>query len=386
MDVLNKLTADWKDVKEVIVYGLGRVAQRNIGKIIEDFKVPFIIDNAVCKERKSYRGIPVLAVDEVTSRIFDYKILVVTSTLAYDSIKKELVELGLEEYSDFCRWEEFLPEWYWKYRGEVCISQLFSTITSRCTLRCNYCSMLMPEYESQYTYTVDDIVKDFELLFQKIDYLTSWYVMGGEPLLHKDLGNIVESVYDRFHQKIGYMQIITNGTIVPDAELIRVIRKCNVNVRVSDYTHAVPYTNKYDEVIQCLQDNEIDYTVSCYKTWVNLGFPREDVCISENPEVLRQHMLNCAKGCHSMNDGKLFFCGLLYASEKLGLYNLKDTDYIDLNRSINDNTKEEVLRYFLGDVEGGYISLCRYCRGQGTDNRCVVPAAEQRKSKTGDLK
>lgn len=378
-DVLNKLSEDWKDVTEVMVYGFGRVAQRNIGKIIDDFDVKYIIDNEVSRTEKNYKGIPIVSLEEIERQIGQYKIIVATSTLAYASIKSDLDRLGLGEYVDYCRWEEFMPEWYWKYRGQVCVSQLFSTVTSRCTFKCKYCSMLMPEYKNHYTYTAEDIAKDFELLFQQIDYLTSWYVMGGEPLLHRDLDKILEIIYDRYHEKIGYIQVITNGSLVPPPNLIRVFQKCQVNVRVSDYTHAVSYEKKYNEVLKCLQENAVDYTISCYKTWVDLGFPRENICISDCAKTLKEHMLNCAKGCHSMNDGNLYFCGLLHAVNKLGIYQLKDTDYIDLKAIKKNDVKEreKILRYFLGDVASEYISLCKFCRGQGTDNPCVVPAAEQ---------
>ena len=50
-----------------------------------------------------------------------------------------------------------------------------------------------------------------------------------------------------------------------------------------------------------------------------------------------------------MHDKKLYFCGLLYASEKIGLYQLQPGDYVDLTKSSGDEItdKEEILKYFL---------------------------------------
>lgn len=376
---LNKLSEDWKDLEEIIVYGFGRVAQRNIKKLKQDFRIKYIIDNNPALGIYSYEGIPVQKLDAVKEELRKYKIIVPTSTLAYDSISKDLKPLGLEEYKDYCRLEEFLPEWYWKYRNQVCVSQIFSTVTSRCTFKCKYCSMLMTHYTEHYDYKVQDIIEDFDCLFRRLDYLCSYYVIGGEPLINKDLPEILETVYEKYGNKIGYMQIITNGSIVPNEELIRVLKKCNVCVRVSDYTHAIPYNKKLQEVINCLKKNDIEYAISKYETWANLGFPEKIEPIGDTKEELRCHMLNCAKGCHSMNDKKLYFCGLLYASEKIGLYQLQPGDYVDLTKSSGDEItdKEEILKYFLGDVQNGYISLCKICRGQGTDNPFMIPVAEQ---------
>lgn len=376
---LNKLTDDWKDLKEIIVYGFGRVAQRNIKKIKEDFCIKYIVDNNPALGIYSYEDIPVQKFETVKEELKKYKVIVPTSTLAYASIAKDLVSLGLEEYKDFCRLEEFLPEWYWKYRNQVCVSQIFSTVTSRCTFKCKYCSMLMTHYKEHYDYGVQDIIDDFDLLFQRVDYLSSYYVIGGEPLVNKELPVILERVYEKYGDRIGYMQIITNGSIVPNAELIRVLKKCKVCVRVSDYTHAIPYGKKLQEVIDCLKENEIEYAISKYEIWANLGFPEKIDPIGETREELRCHMLNCAKGCHSMNDKKLYFCGLLYASEKIGLYQLEQGDFVDLTKTSGNQIqdKEEILKYFLGDVPNGYISLCKICRGQGADNPVMIPVAEQ---------
>ena len=44
-NVLNRLSEDWNDLIEIIVYGYGRVSVRNIGKLQQDFQIKYIIDN-----------------------------------------------------------------------------------------------------------------------------------------------------------------------------------------------------------------------------------------------------------------------------------------------------------------------------------------------------
>lgn len=38
-DVLNRLSDSWKDLREIVVYGFGKVAQRNIDIIMRDIDI-----------------------------------------------------------------------------------------------------------------------------------------------------------------------------------------------------------------------------------------------------------------------------------------------------------------------------------------------------------
>lgn len=384
LNVLNRLSEEWNDLKEIIVYGYGRVAARNIGKLWKDFKIKYIIDNNPELQGESYKEIPIHTFEQTKARIQGTKIIVATSALAYASISKELNSIGLKEFQDFCRLEDFMPEWYWKNKHEVCLSQMFSSVTSRCTFNCKYCNMLIPYYNknNHYDYTAEDIMADFDVFFQRVDYLTSYFVIGGEPLINKDLSRIMEMVFDKYGSKIGYMQIISNGSIVPDKELMRVIKKCDIHVRLSDYTHVLPYKEKLQQVKDTLTENGIPYSMSIYETWMDPGFPDKVSPIGKTAEEARKHMLLCSPGCHILADKKVYYCGLVFSSEKCGLYKLKPEDYVDLERTqgiIED--KEEILKYCLGCVKNDYISICNICRGSGSDNEHMVGVAEQKERK-----
>lgn len=380
LNVLDRLSEDWNSLEEIIVYGYGRVAARNIGKLWKDFKITGIIDNNPKLQGENYRGIPIQTFEQAKGQIQNTKIIVATSALAYASIAKDLEGIGLVEFQDFSRLEDFMPEWYWKNRQEVCLSQMFSSVTSRCTFNCKYCNMLMPYYNdtNHYDYKAEDILADFDVFFQRVDYLTSYFVIGGEPLLNKDLSRILEMVFEKYGTRIGYMQIISNGSIVPDDELMRVIKKCDIQVRLSDYTHVLPYGKKLQQVKDVLKENGISYSMSIYETWMDPGFPEAVEPIGKTREEARKHMLLCSPGCHILSDKKVFYCGLIFSSEKCGLYKLQPGDYVDLEKSSGQHTdKEEILKYCLGCVKNDYISICNICRGSGSDNPHVIGVAEQ---------
>ena len=59
-DVLNRLTDSWQDLREIVVYGFGKVARRNIDKIAREFSVKCIVDNdPKYADGGSYQGIAI---------------------------------------------------------------------------------------------------------------------------------------------------------------------------------------------------------------------------------------------------------------------------------------------------------------------------------------
>ena len=381
-DVLNRLTDSWQDLQEIAVYGFGKVAQRNIDKIARDFSVKCIVDNAPkYAEEGSYQGIAIRNLQAAKEILKKYKVIVCTSSLAYASIQKDLQSLGLREFEDYCRLEDFMPEWYWKYRREVVISQMSSSITSRCTLNCERCNVFMPYYKEHYDTTADELLQDMDLLFQRVDYLTSYFVFGGEPLLNKNLPEMLRRVYEKYHGRIGYMQIITNGTVVPSQELLEACEACKVKIRLSDYTRQVPYEKKLAEVKETLDKSKVEWSMGVYDTWLSLEFPVVKKPIAPNPEEAKKHMLACSQGCHMVGDGRLYYCGALCNAQRCGLWQLREGDYVDLEKSEGslEQDKLRVLRYCLGDVDKKYISLCNVCWGAGADNPHEVVAGVQMK-------
>lgn len=378
-DVLDRLTDDWKDLRDIVVYGFGKVAQRNIGKLHRDFSIQYIVDNGKDKGGIQYQGIPIQPFKIVKDIISSCKIIVCTSSLAYASIQKDLQSIGLKEYQDYCRLEDFMPEWYWKYRGEVVISQMSSSVTSRCTLNCRDCNVFMPYYKEHYNSTAEEIMRDLDLLFRRVDYLTSYFLFGGEPFLNENLPTILTGVYEKYHDRIGYMQIITNGTVLPSEELLDVCKRYDVKIRLSDYTRQVLYRKRLDEVKDKLSNAELDWSMGVYETWLALCFPEKKEPIAKSAEEAKKHMLACSQGCHMVGDGKLYYCGALCSAKRCGLWKMREGDYVDLTKSEGalEADKLRILRYCLGDVDQQFISMCNVCWGAGADNPHEVIAGVQ---------
>lgn len=58
---LNSLSEDWNNVSEIVVFGFGRTAIRNVDKLAQDFKIAMIVDNDPQIHGKKYRNCEVLS-------------------------------------------------------------------------------------------------------------------------------------------------------------------------------------------------------------------------------------------------------------------------------------------------------------------------------------
>lgn len=383
--MVRKLTNDWNNIKSLTIYGYGRKAVRMINFLSRDFEITSIIDNNPKLRGKMINSVSIQPLEIYKKNIKNAKILVTVGGVSYFSIKNSLEELGLIEYVDFCSYEVFLTEWYWKNRNKVIMSESYITITSRCTFRCKYCDQLMPYYtkETHWETSIEEIDQTMEAFFSKADYLVSFFVVGGEPLLYKKLPELMTMICEKYGDKIGYIQIITNASIVPSVELMRVIKKYDIDIRLSDYTCAIDYANKMEEVKNVLISNGISYSMSKYEKWYDTGIPGKEVAQFDSLERIRQHAIDCAP-CHVIADKKFFYCGSYYNSVRCGFIEPSEDGYIDLEKETNLDSKLELLSYSRGFVKAGYLNVCNHCFGKsGKHLREVEPAVQLERNVNG---
>lgn len=364
----------WENLNTAIAYGFGQVGKRYIELFQKHFSVKYIVDNN--SEIDSWRGIPVISVQEMIALRNDEKIVIFASRTAYQSIKKSLEQYELKEPRDFCKFDDFITNWYWQFENKNVLREVHTSINTNCTFKCKNCNMFMPHYKCHYQYALEDLKRDFELFFSKIDYVYVFSLLGGEPFLNKELGVIIEEINKCYSSKIGRIEIITNGSLLPDAEVVKTLRKCNVTLRISDYTIQIPYKKRLEELCELLESNEIEYSVESSLKWTDFMFPDKEC---EKIADVRRHMLCCSPEFHGLNDGKFYYCHVAWSAEKAGLIELKDTDCIDLaSIDVNDkNACRRIVDHADGKIDSGYVSLCEFCMGCGDDNKNFIPVGEQ---------
>ena len=373
------LSQEWNNLDTIIIYGMGLVANRFIDKILQDFQVPYIVDHK--KKGMKYKNISIVEYEDVKEDVVrdKKKIVVMTSQRVYSDIRNILEADGLLEYKDFCRIEQFAVEWYQTNRNQTNIIQVNTAVTTWCTLNCKKCNMFMPYYENNKRkhYTFAEMKEDIDLLLDYVDYIFWYNFLGGEPLLNRELKDIIAYVGENYSDRVGRMGITTNGTIVPNDETLLQLKKYNVMVSISDYTENVIYVDKMRDVIKKLNEWEIPYQRNMMTEWKDFGFPLEPFHWGEDEVAL--HMKNCSPFFHGINDKKLYYCHVVWSAEKAGIYTIPKTDYIDLTQldctKLED--KRKISRYCAGECERGFLGFCMLCGGCGADNMRIIPVGVQ---------
>lgn len=374
-----KLSEDWMNISEIIIYGFGLVAEVVFDQICSDIDVKFVIDNKLGINGTKYNGIPVYSYEDCKHMIGKIKIVIAADTVSAAEIVESLKEDDYYEDRDFTTIERFVTEWYYRRFHKANLLEMHTSITTRCTFNCRYCNIFMPYYKERIDYTFEEFKKNVDMLFHHIDYVFKYQLIGGEPFLNKDLSQMIRYLYEKYDERIGMIRIITNGGIVPDDELVDAMKTCKCDVLLSNYTHSIPYKEKYEKVKSTLLDNGIKYGELISQRWRDVGFPHNPRNIPLNK--VREHMLTCATFWHGLVDEKLYYCNCTWSAANTGLYNIEKTDYLDL-KTLDDseNGKIQILQFVLGDSQPGYYnSFCRVCGGCGKDNDCVVASGEQLK-------
>ncbi len=377
LQLLNRLTSDWKDIDGIIPYGVGLGASHSLKRIMKDFNVPFLVDIDESKWNRKFLGLDIIGPEAMLRLRNQRKIIVTIAPRRYEEIKKQFTAYGLAEYKDFCHIREFAVEWYYKYRRECCIFTIDVAITTECTLLCGHCNMFTPYYRKRTSCSFSDMKNNFDLLFGRVDFVFVLRILGGEPLLNRDLERIVEYLHQCHGAKFGTVTITTNGTMIPDEELLTVCKRYDVVFEISNYKGATKDRNQTGLLTAVLREKGISYTRRDNLVWRDFHFPAKRFLVEESSA--RRHMMECDPGWRGLNDGKFYFCNCAWSAEKAGLFALEKADYIDLVelREHAEEDRMKLLKYSLGVMENGYMSFCRVCAGCGPDNGSHVVAGEQ---------
>ncbi len=369
-----RLTKDWNNIGQIIIYGYGNTARVFLGNLRQFIGIRLIIDNDPSKHG-SFEGIPICTVDEAGDALFQYKIIILAETIAYGKIKGSLVKKGLIENQHFTSLERFICEWLFVSKNKKSLMEVHSAVTSKCTLKCKKCNMFVPGYKEHITFSVKELINNIDLLMQNIDYLFKYQIVGGEPFLNPDLCGFLKYIGKKYRQRIGWIRIVTNGTVEPSEELCDVLVTYDMELSISDYTAEVAYSSRLEQIIKKIKQFGVRYTVNESLLWRDFNFP--GIIQQRSKEETKEHMTCCGTAWHGLQDGKLYYCNSGYSAERAGLFSLKSDDYVDLKKAYTENESEALLDLCLGELPSGYFSFCSVCGGCGEDNNHFVKAGEQ---------
>lgn len=293
--------------------------------------------------------------------------------------------------------EKFFLENYFKKRilkGKIDIPYLELVLTTKCTMRCVSCMDLMQYFppNNQYSATFKGIKESIETLLAKIDTISHLRIIGGEPLLFKELPKLVQ--YLGTKKQILTLNIITNGTIELKEELLLSLKaiKKKIKVSISDYSYSpnlkVPL--KHEQIFTSLKKYKIPYQFlkgSKEATWQEPGkiykrnrTKEENIlnfkacgmpCVSlMSAEGIRDNEGKTKENAHVLaKSGAIFVCPVASSLSRLKGLEEFNGDFIDLQED-----KSRFFDFYAQD----FFKACDYCHDY-TKERGVVPVAIQTK-------
>ena len=370
---LGKLTKDWEGINSIILYGagiVGGICQTLFERV--DLEIPFVIDRDINKQGTTWRGIPIISYEEAKTKINGQKIVVMAGHTAYGDISDFLNAQGLEEFQDFCNVGHFMSEWLWTAKQMNCVFHVDMTITTKCTLNCRHCNLFIPYHKEHVNFSFEEMKRNIDLFFERIDFVTYFGLIGGETFLNPDLERCIVYLGENYRSQIGRITVVTNGTVTPAESLLKVIKKYGMYLSISDYTKTVPYEKKMEQLIGKAQEYDIDYYRNPSIVWTDFGFP--DSPVKRTNEQLEEHLKSCRPNWNALHNGRFYYCNVSWCAEQSGRFTLQEEDSISLE---NIDPKDKRACRKIVKLSRGTSSFCKICGGCGADNTNYVPTGVQ---------
>ena len=294
---------------------------------------------------------------------------VIITTDVYKQYYKEYLEKNNIKYTWY---KNIASIWPLKYENKVHIFQTDVLVTERCTLACSHCNMFMPHFTSPNHRTLDILKSDIDLFFNKVDYVSVFHLVGGEPFLNPNIEHVIRHVVSNYTSKIDKLIITTNGTILPKQSTLDLLKSSDVILSISDYTDKLEnIKTKVLKVIETFKSQNINHYVRTEIEWYDFG----DLRIKKNlpTDELIKHFDSCTAPFRGLNDGKFYYCHLNTSAVRTNIFPLNDNDYV----SLDDVSPEDLIKFDLGYTDLGYITFCDNCNGCNTGIKVPVSYEKQ---------
>lgn len=316
-----------------------------------------------------------------TKRVMEYEEIVNRDNLdemlaAFEQIKEDGSLDDINEYhrnvmfgsGDFSIRAGLLPK---EAKRGVVLPLATVVLTEACTLNCAECSHFMQYFSKPRTYDKDVISENFHRLYNAVSFIRNLSISGGEPLLHKDIEEIIERLAG--YENIGYISLTTNSTILPSEGFFERISKIdNLIIRLSSYGQ---YSKYIKQIAELCEKYKIRYAVLDNATWY--GGLRITELNKDFDEV--QHIFQaCSTKDMLLAENSFAKCHMALFADKLGA---TPDDLPGLDGCLDVSAKDfssDKLKAYLESNE--VLKPCSICSG-ASRVREQVPPAEQAKEK-----
>ena len=261
------------------IYGAGLYGGQLYGLLKRFGLFDCFIDNSEEKQKNGYNGEPVISEAQFWKKPVKPLVVIAASAANTGDIKKHLQEKGLVYGTDFFTYEEFInkvfPVIAYFVFNKTYINLTQICVTERCSLKCKKCAHACYAVKADnQDFTLEQVKRSADAFFSKVDYVFEFVLIGGEPLLYRQLAEAVEYIGSKYRDKINIFSITTNGTIRPSDRLLSSCKRHDVLFRISNYSKQLPRLEKQYRVLsELFEQNGVRYIVGAQDiSWMDYGF------------------------------------------------------------------------------------------------------------------
>jgi organic radical activating enzyme len=265
-------------------------------------------------------------------------------------------------------------------QNQLCLLNTTLVVTLRCNLRCKFCAVSAPYYADPPHYTYENLIQSIDEYFKCVDKVEKFTINGGEPFLHAQLPEIME-YFKAYIDKIGMLEIITNGSVVPGERLLASLKHSDkIDILVDDYGSGL--SKNVQKITAAFKEHGIKYRHRKYYGkdahcggWVDLlDLSKKQRSDAETERIYKHCAYPGPFHCFVIFDRKAYICGVYKRCESLGIIPDIPDDYIDFsNTQASVSDKKERIRNFYNRK---YFTACAYCNGFCDDSPRFAPAEQ----------
>ncbi len=377
----------------IAIYGAGDIAKHFVKYVAESeiIKIEQIYVSYHLNNPGELLGVPVTCVYEIDKEVAAKQSLIVCVTSRWiDEIKEQIKDIAFQnvfylsdeiiseiKYSiadyDIRTYEqtqaiEGLIHWNFgrmlRFAEKPCLEYMIVHIIDHCNLRCQGCDHFACIADENYI-PFEMIKRDIERMGELFDhdYIMKIAVMGGEPLLHPQLKEILAVIRKSFPYTT--IRLSTNGLLLlhQDQSFWKTLREYNVMIVMTKYPINLDFCGiqekAKEEKVNFIfhEGTEGDYVKHSFKKIINL---KGDSNPAESFATC--HISNYG---NQLLDGKFYGCAFSCQSYRI------------FNKKFNQNlrlTKEDYIDIFEAESKEEFFKFaarpkyyCRYCKGLSPD-------------------
>lgn len=196
---------------------------------------------------------------------------------------------------------------------------------------------------------LDEFTRDFERLHEFIDDIGVIRILGGEPLLNRQVNEYIKLSRRLYPQTV--INVVTNAILLPKMpeDFFKTLRQCNAGIHISFYP---PLESKMPAIKQFLEAKRVRFYISP----LNRTFTMKQTLKAHDRPM--EIFLQCFQAnCHNLYEGKIAACFLPFTTKYFNAYygkNLPEDGALDLYDT--GLTTEKLKAHLLTPFE-----RCRYC-------------------------